>query len=139
MAHWHQPASAWRHWLFSLMLLCCVWPVLLAQDFAFTEPQFDNIGDAEAIPAAVVTALAQDRRGLIWIGTQQGLVRYDGYRFRKFLHQASDPFSLAGDYVNALWAAPDGRLWVGTGSDGLSVYDPASDHFEHFRHDARQP
>jgi ligand-binding sensor domain-containing protein/signal transduction histidine kinase len=107
-----------------------------APDWGVAEPQFETVGDAEAIPAAVVTALAQDARGLIWIGTQQGLVRYDGYRFRKFLHAADNPHSLSGDYVNALWAAKDGRLWIGTNSDGVSVFDPASERFENYRHDA---
>ncbi len=71
-------------------------------DFLYTEPQFETLHDAESIDNQPVTALAQDTRGLIWIGTQQGLVRYDGYRFRKFTHKASNPFSIAGNYVNSL-------------------------------------
>lgn len=106
-----------------------------AADFAMTEPQFGKVGDEQAIPEGAVTALAQDARGLIWIGTVYGLVRYDGYRFRKFNWQASDRFSLAGDFVSALWPAPDGRLWIGTNSSGLSVFDPATERFENFQHD----
>jgi signal transduction histidine kinase/ligand-binding sensor domain-containing protein len=114
-------------------------PSLPAQDFPSTEPEFETLRDAESIDNQVITALAQDARGLIWIGTQQGLVRYDGYRFRKFVHKASDPFSLAGDYVTALAVAKDGRIWVGTTSDGISIFDPASEHFEHFKHDEKAP
>ncbi len=107
-------------------------------DFAFAQPQFEAIGDAESIPDGIITALAQDARGLIWIGTQKGLVRFDGYRFRAFNHHATDPASMAGEYVQALWAAPDGRIWIGTMADGISVFDPRSDRFEHFRHDDKR-
>ncbi len=120
------------------MLLCCC-AMAQVKDFAFTEPEFETLRDAESIDNQAITALAQDARGLIWIGTPDGLVRYDGYRFRKFAHKASDPFSLAGDYVNALSVAKDGRIWVGTYSDGISVFDPGTEHFEHFKHHANTP
>lgn len=103
--------------------------------FPYVQPQFERIGDAESIPDGIITALAQDARGLIWIGTQKGLVRFDGYRFRAFNHSAADPASMAGEYVQALWAAQDGRIWIGTMADGVSVFDPRTDRFEHFRHD----
>ncbi len=112
-------------------------PSLPVQYFPSTEPEFETLRDAESIDNQAITALAQDARGLIWIGTTTGLVRYDGYRFRKFAHKASDPLSLAADYVNTLAVAKDGRIWVGTVSDGISVFDPATERFEHFRHDEK--
>lgn len=107
-------------------------------DFSFAQPRFETIGDAESIPDGIITALAQDTRGLIWIGTQKGLVRFDGYRFRVYKRIAADPTSIAGDYVQALWAAPDGRIWIGSMADGLSVFDPRTDRFTHFRHDEKR-
>jgi ligand-binding sensor domain-containing protein len=110
-----------------------------ARDFAYTEPEFESLRDTESIDGRSITALAQDARGLIWIGTQAGLVRYDGYRFRKFIPNAADPLSLAGYFISSLLVTKDGRLWVGTLSDGISVFDPASERFEHFRHDEKAP
>jgi signal transduction histidine kinase/ligand-binding sensor domain-containing protein len=107
--------------------------------FAFLPPQLESIGDPESIPEGVVTALAQDARGFIWIGTQIGLVRYDGYQFRKFLHRPNDPGSMVGNYVLTLRVARDGRLWVGTNSDGVAVFDPASERFENFSHNEADP
>jgi ligand-binding sensor domain-containing protein/signal transduction histidine kinase len=118
-------------------LITCLPLAIMAADFPFTEPEFETLRDAEAIDNQPITALAQDVRGLIWIGTTNGLVRYDGYRFRKFSHKVGDPFSLAGDYVFSLSATKDGRLWVGTANDGISVLDPATLRFEHFRHDEK--
>jgi ligand-binding sensor domain-containing protein len=112
-------------------------PVSRALNFPSTEPEFETLRDAESIDNETITALAQDTRGLIWIGTQKGLVRYDGYRFRKFVHKASDPFSLAGDFVSSLFVAKDGRIWVGTYTDGISVFDPTTERFEHFQHDKK--
>ena len=113
--------------------------LLPPQNFPFIEPEFETLRDAETIDNRPITTLAQDARGLIWIGTEHGLVRYDGYRFHKFTHKAADPSSLAGDYVTSLLASKDGRLWVGTASDGISVFDPTTEHFEHFRHDEKVP
>jgi signal transduction histidine kinase/ligand-binding sensor domain-containing protein len=107
-------------------------------DFAFAEPYFDTLGQGKS-PATIITALAQDAQGWLWIGTQVGLFRYDGYRMRKFAHDDADPASLAGDFVTALWVAPDGRLWVGTHSDGVSIFDPQREQFSHLRHDPARP
>lgn len=131
-------AGLWR-WIAATLLVCLFMPAAIAQDFGFTEPQFETVGDLDSIPAAVVTALAQDGRGLIWIGSQQGLLRYDGYRFRKFVHDSANPHSLAGDYITVIWCGADGRIWIGTNSDGLSVYDPGTDRFENFQHDPKDP
>jgi ligand-binding sensor domain-containing protein/C4-dicarboxylate-specific signal transduction histidine kinase len=114
-------------------------PPSMAQNFPSTEPTFELQGDEKTIDNQIITHLAQDARGLIWIGTELGLFRYDGYRFRKFTHKLGDPFSLAGDYIYSLYAAPDGRLWIGTLNDGVSVFDPASERFENFRHDEKIP
>jgi ligand-binding sensor domain-containing protein/signal transduction histidine kinase len=99
------------------------------REFGFAQPYFELVGDSNQIPYGLVTAMAQDSRGLLWLGTQYGLLRYDGYRFRKFLHAANDPASLPGNYVDALHLAADGRLWVATQNDGLAVFDPASERF----------
>jgi signal transduction histidine kinase/ligand-binding sensor domain-containing protein len=99
---------------------------------------FESVGDTEAIPDGVVSALAQDRRGWLWIGSQNGLVRYDGYRFQRFVHDESNPASLPGNFITAIWPAPDGRLWIGSNSDGVALYDPNRDHFVNFRHDPEQ-
>lgn len=107
-----------------------------AQDFDFTDPYFQSVGDSDAIPTGVITALAQDARGLIWIGTEEGLIRYDGYRFRRYNHTKDDPHSLAGDYIASLFIDKEGQLWIGTGSDGISRFDSRTERFDNFPHNA---
>ncbi len=110
-----------------------------AGDFAYAEPYFESVGDIESIPWGMVTALAQDAKGFLWIGTQFGLIHYDGYRFRKFAHDASKPNSLAGNTIRSLWIGRDGRVWIGTLGDGLSVLDPATELFQNYRHNNASP
>jgi ligand-binding sensor domain-containing protein/signal transduction histidine kinase len=99
------------------------------------DPYFETVGDADSIPDNNVTALAQDHSGFIWIGTPSGLIRFDGYRFRRYVRDPLDPDSLGGVFIRALLVSSDGRLWVGTNADGVSVLDPASGRFQRFRHD----
>ncbi len=100
---------------------------------------FGRVQVPDDVPAHLCTALAQDRAGFLWIGTQGGLVRYDGHQFRVFRPDPGDPRSLGGSYVRSLLAAADGRLWIGTFSSGLSVYDPATGAFTRYLHDPRNP
>ena len=90
---------------------------------------FQRVPVPAEVPAHLTSAIAQDRQGFLWFGTQRGLVRYDGYEYRVFRSTPNDPTTLGGSYVRALLVAADGRLWVGTFSGGLSVFDPATETF----------
>jgi len=96
---------------------------------------FQRIAMPDQVPAHLSTVMAQDAQGLLWIGTQDGLVRYDGYGYKVFRPHPGDPAALGGSYIRTLYAARDGRLWVGTISGGLSAFDPRTERFTQFRHD----
>ena len=78
--------------------------------------------------------IIQDRQGYIWIATEDGLDRYDGYNFKVFRHDPNNPGSLSGNFVRALTEDSNGRLWVATLTDGLDAYDPDTETFKHYRH-----
>jgi ligand-binding sensor domain-containing protein len=90
------------------------------------EPRFESVG-VGIIPRHVVPTVAQDRAGFMWIATGDGLVRFDGYRFRPQARKTADPAARNLGWIRALLAGRDGRLWIDTESDGLTVYDPASE------------
>lgn len=75
------------------------------------------------------TALVQDRTGFIWLGTQSGLVRWDGYQFRRYAADAAVPGSLPDSFILTLHIDERGRLWVGTSAGGLARYDSIRDNF----------
>ena len=79
----------------------------------------------------IVNAMAQDREGFLWLGTWDGLDRYDGYRILSFHHDPEDPTSLSHNYVSALFLDREGRLWVGT-ELGLNRFVPESQSFARY-------
>ncbi|WP_207862298.1 sensor histidine kinase [Acanthopleuribacter pedis] len=77
------------------------------------------------LPAASVTGMAQDDEGFLWLGTEAGLVRYDGVRFKVFRHTDVPPSGLGNSAVSALANSKHGGLWLTTGR-GLSLFDPVT-------------
>ncbi len=92
---------------------------------------FDRIGTAEGLSQGGVTTITQDRQGFIWIGTQEGLNRYDGYGFESYYHLEEDESSLSHDSVWSLLSDSQGRLWVGTDA-GLNLFNEAARTFSLF-------
>ncbi len=90
---------------------------------------FRHLTADQGLPSPSVYAVTQDALGFVWVGTADGLARYDGVELQSYRHRASDSSSVAGNEIQALAAGPGGSLWVGT-SAGLSRYDPARDAFE---------
>jgi len=82
------------------------------------------------LPHPVTVVMAQDGDGYVWIGTQQGLARWDGHRTRNFLFDPADPQSLPGDLVQVLHVDHQGRLWIGTTNGGMAVYDKVNERFQ---------
>ncbi len=120
--------SIGRFWLVSAVILLH-WAVAWA-----AEPQFVSVGEA-AIPRSVVAALAQDQAGFLWLATGDGVVRYDGYRFQPQQRHGLPPAERNLGWVRAMLGARDGRVWIGTESDGLAVYDPQTDRITAFASD----
>ncbi len=91
----------------------------------FTQPVFHELTTRQGLPHDTVSAMAQDRDGLVWIGTFGGLVRFDGYRMHR-VGEGGGP-TLPDLYIRALLPLPDGRMVIGTNAGGLAVHDPATD------------
>lgn len=92
---------------------------------------FQHYTEDQGLPVPLVTALAQDGDGFVWAGTQDGLARFDGYRFRSFEPDPRDPGALPDSYVSTLHTDAAGRLWVGTAAGGLARFD--GNHFVVYR------
>jgi diguanylate cyclase (GGDEF)-like protein len=105
---------------------------------AGSTPHFRHIGTEDGLINSDVHALLQDATGYMWIGTDDGLQRYDGYRFVSWVHDPQDAGSLSQNIVTTLAFAPDGTLWAGTQSGGLESLGPGANRFTHHRHDAEQ-
>ncbi len=94
--------------------------------------RFERLSVEQGLSQSWVRAILQDPQGYLWIGTEDGLNRYDGYDFKVFKHDLDDPGSLADSNITALLVDNADRLWVGT-LNGLDRYDPGSGTFVHYR------
>ena len=101
--------------------------------------QFTRITLREGLSQAAVTTIAQDRYGMIWLGTQEGLNRYDGYEMVVYEHLPGQPDTLSHDWVWSVYPDSSGTLWVGTDGGGLNRYNRSEDKFTHYRHDPQDP
>ena len=111
-------------------------PVLAFEALAQTVgPVFRRIDVMDGLPANATSALALDQEGYLWIGTRDGLARYDGIGYRTYRYVPGDEGSLQGNYVFALWVDSKNRVWVGTEGKGLSMLDTDRRAFRHYRPD----
>jgi ligand-binding sensor domain-containing protein/signal transduction histidine kinase len=103
------------------------------------ELHFERIGTEGGPPPEVIIALEQDRDGLLWIGSRNGLIRYDGYGYESLQHDPSDPGSISDSDIRTIYEDRDGTMWIGTNTGGLNRFDAATRSFVHYRHDSADP
>ncbi len=117
------------------------WALLLPPDSAaqYQSIRFDQISIEQGLTQDTVTCILQDRVGFIWLGTQDGLNRFDGNSFVAFKHDPDYPATLPNDYVQALEEDASGDIWVGTRGGGLSRWQRQTDQFIHYQHDPLDP
>jgi ligand-binding sensor domain-containing protein len=102
--------------------------------------KFDQLTLEDGLSQVTVTSFLQDRKGFLWLGTQDGLNRYDGYRVEVFRHDPEDPASLAENFVRGLYEDRDGDLWIVVNKMGVvSRFDPRTERFRRFTHDPDDP
>ena len=122
-----------RSFLLLVVLLAplpCVHAAETARWSALADLAFQRIATETGAPNTLgPSAIAEDGQGFLWIGTQNGLVRWDGYRFRYYRASAKTPNALPDAFVQRLHTDRQGRLWIGTMSMGLARYRPESDDF----------
>lgn len=80
------------------------------------------------LSSSLVNAIYQDRNGMVWIATEDGLNRFDGAKITVYKHNPDDEYSLCHNYVRTLAEDNDGNLLIGT-YNGIQIYDPVKDCF----------
>lgn len=84
------------------------------QCLAFDDLNFRNITIEEGLSQATAETMIQDSKGYIWIGTNDGLVRYNGYKFKTFRQEKGKNNSLVNNYIIDIEEDHEGNIWVGT-------------------------
>jgi signal transduction histidine kinase/ligand-binding sensor domain-containing protein/DNA-binding response OmpR family regulator len=111
--------------LMVLLLFCVV-------AFGQSELNFITLNTKNGLSSNTVTAVLQDRNGLVWFGTSDGLNKFDGTNFTVYTHSDKDTASIPSNNITALLADRTGRLWIGTSAGGLAYYDALQNKFAVF-------
>lgn len=103
-----------------------------AQQYHFS---VEHITKKDGLSNSEITSIVQDKQGFIWIGTQYGLNKFDGYTVKVYQNIPGDSTSICDNNITALLVDSHGYLWIGTANNGISVYDRIKDRFVHFTED----
>jgi signal transduction histidine kinase/DNA-binding response OmpR family regulator/ligand-binding sensor domain-containing protein len=95
---------------------------------------YESISATQGLSQGMVYDILQDKEGFIWVGTKDGLNRYDGYGFKVFTNDPYNNKTLSSNSINKLFEDSKGRIWVGTENEGLNIYDKKSGDFLRIMH-----
>lgn len=122
-----------------LLLLICIPVSVYAQEPSL---YFEKINVQNGLSHNKVNCIIQDKRGFIWLGTDDGLNRYDGKNFVQFRNRNNDSTTVSGNIITDLYEDRDGKIWIATADGGLSRYDyrlPPQQQFRQYRNVTENP
>lgn len=129
------------------ILSALVWMVFcqlaMAQEQSFFQShsqqiQFNNIDPESYNIHPVVNTISQDAQGFIWLGTQDGLDRFDGKSMKHYNVIQGDKLGLVSNWINDIYTDHEGRLWVAS-NGGINLYLPGQDTFKRFNQETGHP
>src|SRR5690242_14083668 len=90
---------------------------------------FRNISTTQGLSINNASCILQDRRGFIWVGTRDGLNRYNGYTFDIFRNDPRDRNTISSNFIWCLAEDREGNIWAGTIEGGLNKYEYSTGRF----------
>ena len=101
--------------------------------------KFEHLSVEDGLSTPDVLCMLQDKEGFLWIGTDNGLNRYDGYTFTIYRHNPAEPNSLRSDFITSIYEDQFGDLWIGAYDGGLERFDRDTGQFIHYQYDSNNP
>jgi len=114
-------------------LICFFMPLFLLSG-VHRDIEFENITSNHGLSQNSVYIVRQDSGGFLWIGTQEGLNKYDGFTFTIMRRELENKNSLSNSFITFLVEDRFGFLWVGTYGGGLNRLDRKTGHVERYPH-----
>jgi len=112
--------------LILLTIFCTTFSLAKPPDITFT-----HFTEAQGLPSLHINAIFQDHLGYIWIGTLNGLARYDGYEFKHYSPDAGDFAGRSVNIVSGIYEDSRGDLWIGW-INGISKFNRSDETFTFF-------
>jgi ligand-binding sensor domain-containing protein len=127
------------HVRFALLCLFLALTPARAERHAMAELRFVPAGGTSALFDGIVASLAQDERGLLWVGSSVGLMRYDGYQIRAFPMTGANAGGERGNGILRALMADGNMLWASGDGEGLARFDTHGERWTFYRHDPTRP
>ena len=110
-----------------------IYAILILASIAISRTHADigHLYTGNQMSSSLIECVTQDKHGFIWVGTEYGLNKFDGYRFTTYLSDPNDSTSLVGNEVVRLLSDSQGRLWVGTHT-GIARFDYERNQFQRY-------
>jgi PAS domain S-box-containing protein len=101
--------------------------------------KFEHITVDQGLSQSSGLCILQDSKGFMWFGTQDGLNKYDGYKYISYKYNELDSHSLSDNWITSIYEDKSGAIWVGTDGGGLNKFDQETEQFTHYIHDINNP
>ena len=117
--------------IFSCIILFCGREVVFAQPFP--DLRFQSLTEKDGLSNNVANYITQDKQGFIWIATDNGLNRFDGYRFKKIFTLEGDSTSIPDNAISNITIDSKNNLWLST-HNGMACFNPVTQQCISFKH-----
>ncbi|GGD18662.1 hybrid sensor histidine kinase/response regulator [Hyunsoonleella pacifica] len=111
-------------------ILITLFVAIVFSNLSGQEMNFYHYGLDDGISQTTIRSILKDSNGFLWIGTQEGLNRFDGTTFKIYKSEKNNASSISGNYINALIEDDHGNIWIGTNNNGISIYNPNINSFK---------
>jgi signal transduction histidine kinase/ligand-binding sensor domain-containing protein len=114
------------------ILLTLVFLWITSANAQYQKPYFNTLSVQDGLPEAYVRSKLEDANGYLWLGTQNGLVRYDGYKLKNYPFYDENNQREAAPSINKIIQDKKGTIWVFTSDSGFFYYENKTDTFKNF-------
>lgn len=105
-----------------------------ARDTWYESARFEKLTTIDGLSDNTVTSIIKDSKGFLWIGTLDGLNRYDGYSFTVYRTVEDDSTSISDNAILSLFEDLSGTVWAGTQNGGLNAFNYETNSFKRYMH-----
>lgn len=129
-----EPKSSTKFIIFKGIILSLILLLFAETHLPAQSPhaRFRHLNAWDGFTSATVWAIYKDSQGFMWLGSHDGLYRYDGYEFKAYKHDPNDSTSLSNNSIRRILEDKDGNLWMGSSWYGLNKYNRAKDSFKRY-------
>src|ERR1700730_11709611 len=99
--------------------------------------KFEHLSTNAGLSQNNVLCVLQDRKGFMWLGTREGLNKYDGYSFTLYKNDPKNENSISNNYISDMLEDSSGIIWIATWGGGLNKFDERKNRFTSFKHDEK--